>query len=241
MGLSRYWGEWVVGKKGLCLPSDKKSLKALRTVLCWFFVFAAALLQAAPGLCRGGSAPASGKVDFVCDGDTIILESGERIRYLGIDAPEVNHDRVKADCFGESARKMNSDLVLHKRVLLQYDRERIDRYGRFLAYVILADGSCANLEMLRSGGACVFRTSHDFRRLEEFLSQQREAMHKRRGMWGECPVKPAGSYTGNRGSYTFHRPECALGKKIASRARISFVDRWAGLDQGYRPCRYCKP
>jgi micrococcal nuclease len=238
---SRHWGKLVKGGGGLRLPSDKKLLQPLGTVLCWIFIWAATVLQAAPGLCWGRSAPISGKVVFVCDGDTIILESGERIRYLGIDAPEVSHDRVKADCFGESARKMNSDLVFHKQVSLQYDREVVDPYGRFLAYVILPDGRCANLEMLRAGCACVFRTSHDFRRLEEFLSQQREAMHARKGMWGECPVKPAKSYRGNQESYTFHRPECALGKKIACRARINFADRWAGLDQGYRPCRYCKP
>ena len=177
----------------------------------------------------------------MCDGDTIILESGERIRYLGIDAPEVAHDRVKADCFGEQAKELNSDLVLHQRVSLRYDREVIDPYGRFLAYVILPDGRCANLEMLRAGCACVFRTAQGFSRFEEFLSQQREALHKRKGLWGECSVTPAKSCLGNRGSYVFHRPECALGKKIAAESRITFADRWAGLEQGYRPCRYCKP
>jgi micrococcal nuclease len=208
---------------------------------CWLCVLAAAALQAIPGSCRGVSPPSSGKVVFVCDGDTIILESGERIRYLGIDAPEVAHERVKADCFGESARRLNSDLVLHQQVALLYDLEVIDLHGRFLAYVILPDGRCANLEMLRAGGGCVYRTTRDFRRLEEFLLVQREALHKRRGAWGECPVKAAQSCPGNRESYVFHRPECALAKRIAAKSRIGFTDRWAGLEQGYRPCRYCKP
>jgi micrococcal nuclease len=180
-------------------------------------------------------------VVFVCDGDTIILESGERIRYLGIDAPEVAHNRVKADCFAERAKELNSDLVLHQQVSLQYDREVLDPHGRFLAYVLLPDGRCANLEMLRAGCAWVFRSSQDFKRSEEFLLQQREALHKRRGMWGECPVKPAQSYPGNRVSHIFHRPECALARKTAARARTTFPDRWAGLEEGYRPCRYCKP
>lgn len=223
------------------MPRNVRSPKGFAAALLWLCIWAAVLVQAAPGWCREGKAPASGKVEFVCDGDTIILEGGQRIRYLGIDAPETEHDGTKADCFGDAARRINSDLVLHKQVSLQYDRERVDAYGRLLAYVILPDSRCANLEMLRAGAACVFRTSQGFRRLEEFLSQQREALHKRKGMWGECPVKPAGSCTGNRRSYVFHRPECGLGKKIAARIRVSFPDRWAGLNQGYRPCRYCKP
>jgi micrococcal nuclease len=208
---------------------------------CWFLVLLAMSLQGAPGLSWGGSPPSSGKVAFVCDGDTIILESGERIRYLGIDAPEVAHEGTKADCFGDDAKKLNSDLVLHKQVSLQYDRETTDLYGRLLAYVVLPDGRCANLEMLRAGCAYIFRSSKDFGRLEEFLLLQREAIHKQKGMWGACPVKSAKTYLGNRGSYVFHRLECALGKKTGARQRVNFADRLAALEQGYRPCRYCKP
>jgi micrococcal nuclease len=220
---------------------SENSFSAFTMAKCCFVVLLVMLVQVAPGLSWGGSPPGSGKVAFVCDGDTIILESGERIRYLGIDAPEVAHGSAKADCFGDDAKKANSDLVLHKQVSLQYDREVIDPYGRFLAYVILPDGRCANLEMLRAGYAYIFRSSKDFRRLEEFLLLQREAIHKQKGMWGACPVKPERTYLGNRGSYVFHRPECALGKKIGPKQRVNFADRLAALEQGYRPCRYCKP
>ncbi len=207
----------------------------------WIILLAAIWLVVVPKWGWGLSLPSSGEVVFVADGDTIILEGGERVRYLGIDTPEVAHKSVKGDCFGEEARKMNSDLVLHKRVSLQYDKEEIDPHGRLLAYVILPDGRCANAELLRSGYACVFRPAKGFRKLEEFLVLQRQAIHQRRGMWGACPVKPAESCIGNHKSFVFHRPECPLGQKTATRERVRFADRWAGLDQGYRPCRYCKP
>jgi micrococcal nuclease len=206
-----------------------------------FLVLLVMSLQVAPQLGWGGSPPSSGKVVFVCDGDTVILDSGERIRYLGVDAPEVAHENARADCFGDDAKKVNSDLVLNKQVSLQYDREVIDPHGRFLAYVILPDGRCANLEMLRAGCAYIFRSPKAFKRLEEFLLVQREAIHKLKGMWGACPVKSAKTYIGNRGSFVFHRPECALGKRIGSGDRVNFADRLAAIDQGYRPCRYCKP
>jgi micrococcal nuclease len=223
------------------VPRKNSGLRVCVIAGCWLITLLATWLLVAPGASWSRSPPYTGKVVFVCDGDTIILESGERIRYLGIDAPEVAHEKVKADCFGDEAKKVNSDLVLHKQVSLEYDREVLDVHGRFLAYVILPDGRCANLEMLRAGCAFVFRSSNDFRRMEEFLRQQREAIHKRQGMWGGCQVILAKAYEGNRASFVFHRSECAWGKKIAARARIPFADRWAGLEQGYRPCRYCKP
>ncbi len=136
---------------------------------------------------------------------------------------------------------MNSDLVLHQRISLQYDHDKTDQYGRLLAYVLLPNGKCANAELLRAGCAFVFRSNQDFRRLQEFLLLQKEAIHQRQGMWRACAVKPEPTYFGNRASFVFHRPECALGKKIGHRQRISFGDRWTGLEQGYRPCRHCKP
>jgi micrococcal nuclease len=198
-------------------------------------------LQVPSALSWGVSPPATGKVVYVCDGDTIILETGERIRYLGIDAPEVAHESSRAECFGDDARKLNSEMVLHKQVSLHYDEEMTDPHGRLLAYVLLPDGRCANLEILRAGCAYVFRTSREFRRLEEFLLVQREAMRSLKGMWGACPVKSSRSYLANRDTYVLHRPECSLGKKVKSSQRVNFTARLIALEQGYRPCRYCKP
>ena len=69
------------------------------------------------------------KVTKVLDGDTIIIETGEHIRYQGIDAPEPN------DAYGISSAKYNEGLVSDKEVKLEYDYEKIDKYGRTLAYV----------------------------------------------------------------------------------------------------------
>ncbi len=208
---------------------------------CSALLTAISLSIIAPGWSWGRSFPASGKVVFVCDGDTVILESGERVRYLGVDAPEVAHERTEADCFGMEAKKANSDMVLHQQVSLKYEREAVDPHGRLLAYVNLPDGRCANLEMVRAGCALVYRSSKDFGRIEEFLLLQREAIFKHKGMWGACSVKPAEAYMGNKRSFVFHRPDCAKGRKTAVRERVSFADRWAALEKGFRPCRFCKP
>src|SRR5689334_22145819 len=81
---------------------------------------------------RSPCGPATGVVTSVIDGDTIRLESGETIRYLLVDTPEVTHG--KNDCFGPEAKDFNTQLVLGKTVSLWYpEGECHDRYERSLA------------------------------------------------------------------------------------------------------------
>ena len=96
--------------------------------------------------------PSSALVQRVIDGDTIVLATGEKIRYLLIDAPETTngHD----DCYGSNAATFNTDLVLNKTVELTYDTQCTDMYGRLLAYVSV-DGMDVNQLMVERGYACV--------------------------------------------------------------------------------------
>jgi micrococcal nuclease len=185
--------------------------------------------------------PSSGIVADVFDGDTIVLSSGERVRYLGIDAPEVSHRSSPADCFGHEAKALNESLVLRKKVSLLYDRVRTDAHGRLLAYVFLPDGRCINAEMLMRGGALVFHSPDGFGRFEAFLAHQKEAMRARRGLWGQCPVEPSDHYLANRRSHVFHRPGCTYGRQTGYANRVRFDSRAGALEAGFSPCRRCKP
>lgn len=75
--------------------------------------------------------PKEGKylVTKVLDGDTVVLETGEKFRYLGIDAPELN------ERWGPEAKILNEKLVLNKEVLIELDKVKIDNYGRVLGYI----------------------------------------------------------------------------------------------------------
>ncbi len=223
--------------------------KRIRTRLPWkrgwvfpfVFPFLVYFLMSCSPLLAAKSPPSSGVVKAVFDGDTILLETRERIRYLGIDAPEAAHDTEPADCMGEEATRFNSKLVLSKKVFLHYDRERRDVHDRILAYVHLADGRCVNAELLRGGYAYVRRTKEGFARQGEFLAIQREAIRARRGLWGKCGGTPAREYLGNRNTFVLHIPGCCFGQKIDVRNRLGFSSRWEAFEQGYRPCRRCKP
>ena len=83
-----------------------------------------AVLAVALGAGCGGASPCGperGVVADVVDGDTIVLESGERIRYLLVDTPESTGG--KDDCYGREARTFNAQLVQGKEVTLTYGEE----------------------------------------------------------------------------------------------------------------------
>lgn len=187
--------------------------------------------------------PSEAAVTFVCDGDTIVLEGGEKVRYLGIDAPETGHDGEPSGCYAQKARKANMGMVLGKRITLRRGIETRDRYGRLLAWVFLPDGTCVNIEMIRSGDAWVYRSGEnaDLEMFPTLLAAQRDAIANRRGIWGACSAKPARVYFANLKTYVFHRPECTLGRAISFRHRISFTDRLSAFSEGFSPCRVCKP
>jgi micrococcal nuclease len=153
---------------------------------------ASALLVAAMGAGCGGSpcGETEATVTRVIDGDTIELESGVRVRYLLVNAPETTngHD----DCYGQNAAQFNSDLVLNKTVHLSYDEQCTDQYGRSLAYVTV-DGQEVNSLLVQRGYACVLYIPPDgAARADEFMALQLDAKNARRGLWNACdPLPPA--------------------------------------------------
>ncbi len=177
-------------------------------------------------------------VERVSDGDTIVLKNGWRIRYIGINAPEIAHKRRKAEPYGLKARKYNEKLVLLKYVRLEFDKERYDRYGRLLSYVFLENGLFVNAKMIEEGYAYVLphRPCNKYDSL--LLEWQRKAMSARKGMWREWKKKD-GFYIGNRNSKRFHHDFCPFGKKISKRNRRMFSTRWDAFYHGFAPCKKC--
>jgi micrococcal nuclease len=139
--------------------------------------------------CSGGGGgsdcgPATATVTRVIDGDTVVLDTGDKVRYLLINAPETTngHD----DCFGQNATQFNSDLVLNKQVDLTYDSQCTDIYGRLLAYVSV-DGQEVNALEVQRGYACVLYIPPDGTdRHDEFVQYEDDAKAAGRGMWSAC-------------------------------------------------------
>jgi micrococcal nuclease len=121
----------------------------------------------------------------VIDGDTIqvrISERIEKIRYIGVNTPEVHHPAKREQPGGQEAARLNRELVQGRRVRLELDVQERDRYGRLLAYVWVGE-VMVNAELLRRGYAQVMTVPPNVRYQNLFLRLQREARDSGRGLW----------------------------------------------------------
>lgn len=123
------------------------------------------------------------RVTRVIDGDTIVLEDGRHIRYIGMDTPEKGHPYY-AEAKGENER-----LVKGKKVRLEYDVGKTDRYGRTLAYVY-ADDIFVNAELVKNGYAMIYTFPPNVKYAKTFLALQEEARKQKRGFWGSSRQVP---------------------------------------------------
>jgi micrococcal nuclease len=126
----------------------------------------------------------------VVDGDTIhALRRGRdvTVRLIGIDAPEVSWYGGQAECLGARAGRFARNLLRDERVELELDEERLDPYGRLLAYVWLDDGRMANVVLLRRGLATVTIYPPNDRYEERLRTAEEAAREEGAGVWSACP------------------------------------------------------
>ncbi len=181
------------------------------------------------------------RVQFVYDGDTLLLENGARVRYLGIDAPEMDHENGNHEFMAERSWQFNKSLVQHQLVKVVQGLEKKDPYDRILGYIFLKDGRMVNDVIVRNGMAHVMIKSEKIKYAGMLLESQRKAMQQKVGIWSRDFKKKEPFYIGNRRSLRFHRPDCPFGKKISPPNLIRFKTRRHAFWQGYSPCRKCSP
>jgi endonuclease YncB( thermonuclease family) len=192
-------------------------------------------------LCIAGeSAPASFfTVVWVDDGDTIVLADGRRIRYIGIDTPEIAHEEKSGEPYADEARQYNASLVHNKKVHMEFDAQKMDHYGRVLAYIFLPDGSFVNELLLKSGCAYCLNNPPNIRCHKRFLEAQRTAITKNLGIWKTMDRQDETTYVGNKKSKRFHLETCPFGKRIEPRNKILFKGKPAAFWEGFAPCSRC--
>jgi len=118
------------------------------------------------------------KVTRIIDGDTFETETGEKVRLIGINTPEIS------DIFGQEAKQYLSDLIQNKTVELQTDNisNDRDRYQRLLRYVIV-DGVDINKKMILDGFAFAYLKYH-FSKSNDYEQAQLQARETNKGIWG---------------------------------------------------------
>ena len=135
------------------------------------------------------------EVEEVIDGDTIRvrdLQTDEiiRVRYLGIDTPELEGPDYES-CFSSQAKEKNEDLILDQKLILEFDIDRYDRFGRTLAYVYTLDELgekeiFVNLELLEEGYARFYLDKQNTLWQDELVQAALSAREGFSGLWGSC-------------------------------------------------------
>jgi endonuclease YncB( thermonuclease family) len=119
------------------------------------------------------------------DGDTLVLESGDRVRLIGVDTPETHHPELPVQRFGKEASDFTRKHAEGRRVQLEFGPECRDKYGRLLAYVWV-DGQLLNRSLVRRGyGYAMTRFPHP--KMEDFVLAEREARERHYGLWHDSP------------------------------------------------------
>lgn len=135
------------------------------------------------------------KVIRVIDGDTIEVEGGNKVRYIGIDTPETVHPSKPVECYGKEASEKNKELVEGKMVYLEKDVSEVDEYGRLLRYVWV-NNLFINEYLVREGYAQSSSYPPDVKYQDRIVEAQRQAREEEKGLWGSfCDTWENETYT----------------------------------------------
>jgi len=164
--------------------------------------------------------PKNGSAACILDGDTFDLvgcdrtldDSGDddRVRLLGIQAPEIAHGSDAADCYGDEATEFLSRLLQGRTLRLEFDEECYGYYNRTLAWVFISgeaddplreelemyeeigmneDGSfdvLVNELMVRAGYARIYEAEEEGRYYDRLQQAELQAAHSDQGLWAAC-------------------------------------------------------
>ncbi len=132
-------------------------------------------------------------VQEVIDGDTIKLEDNRTARYIGLDTPETKrYDLAKGwvedvQPFAKQAEEYNRNLVKGKRVRLEFDKEKKDKYDRLLVYCFVED-AFINARLLEEGLAMLYSKNPNIKYDNIFVQAFRKAKDNKKGLWADEEV-----------------------------------------------------
>jgi len=193
---------------------------------CVVFPALAAQPSLPPGLEPGGSV----MVQFVIDGDSLLLADGRTVRMVGIQAPKLPKGRLNfAEWpFAREAQTALSELIRGRNVTLHFGGTREDRYGRVLAQLTRDDGLWVQGELIRRGLARVYTFPDNRAAAAEMLAVEREARAERRGLWADAffairDPEEAGRFAGN---FELVEGKIVDGARTANAVFLNFGADW---------------
>ena len=170
----------------------------------------------------------SATVTQCTDGDTLVLDTGQRVRLAGVDTPEKGSKDTPPQYYAREAARFTCERTRKQRVkVIPLPGASRDRYQRLVAEIILPDGRSLN-EQLRQ-------------LVRRLTAAQKDALDKRAGCWGFILTRPQAQepYIGNRNSKRFFSKACLRTANISKKNQIRFSDLEEAFRSGYAPARPC--
>lgn len=130
------------------------------------------------------------RVVRIIDGDTVVLENNERVRLLGVNAPEIENRYHPEEPGGLDAKKWLQAKLQGRSVYLEHDRQTYDHYKRTLAHLYLPDGEHINLSLVEKGLAMVSLLPPNLLHAETLLKAQQQAEVRKLGIWSIKDYQP---------------------------------------------------
>jgi len=181
----------------------------------------------------------------VVDGDTIYLDNGEKIRFVGVNTPERGVEGYI------TSKNFVQKLCLGKTVGIDVDDSKHnDRYGRTLG-VVIVDGKNVNEMLLKEGLAEImymppsefypFDWANSNTHVADTHSSSSSSSSHSTDSSSSSSYSASGNYIGNSNSGKFHVASCPSVSKMSDRNKVSFSSRNQAINQGYAPCKICNP
>lgn len=125
------------------------------------------------------------RADYVYDGDTLRLSDGRKLRFIGLNTPELGRDGAPDEPYAREARAYLGELLqaADYRLQLQIGRDPDDRYDRLLAHPALPDGTNLTERLLREGYATQLVVPPNTGLLDCYAAAEHSARAARRGIW----------------------------------------------------------
>ncbi|WP_235727726.1 thermonuclease family protein [Maridesulfovibrio frigidus] len=183
-----------------------------------------------------------GKVKYVVDGDTFVLQSGEKVRLASIDTPEVGRNGKVDQYYAKEATDLLSELILNKVVTVTPVKGKKESYGRVVGWVYLGK-SFINKEMVSKGAAFYYYHPHnDAGKQDLLLEAQIIAMSSAKGFWTKISAMEDFNikWVGNLRSRRCFREGSNFSVTVMSRNRVHFSNLGEAFMAGYTPARATK-
>lgn len=134
------------------------------------------------------------EVVSITDGDTLKIKVSENedakiqtIRLIAVNTPEIHHPTKPVECFGNEAKVFLENLLKDKKVKIETEPKDSDKdkYGRYLRYLFLEDGTNINEAIIKNGYGYEATYVNGYKYQKLFKDAQNYAEQNKLGLWNE--------------------------------------------------------